>query len=294
MTTTHDRHALMPVRHVVALMACLATTACGGAVTGAAPDRSAAITPDAATTPETSATPVPTPAPATDATDVTDVTDVTDRGCDPTVHAARIVTGSNEPQVSSTVHRESPSGYAIDVTVPTVSTGNDVGDRISAALRTEAEQTIAPWDAWVEPYPSDEGIVYEAALVLQGEVVHIGATTINVVFDGYKYFPGAAHIIQLRWARSFDRATGDRLVLADLGFGPACLDALRPLVLAVFERDEVQVSGTSTMENWSLSPDGLTFHFYQYEIGPGSLGNLSATLTFTDVVDATGIDLDGA
>jgi hypothetical protein len=288
MTATHERHALMPLRRVVALLACLATTACGGAVTGAAPDRSAAITPDAAPTPDISATPVtsvPTQAPATD---------VTDGDCDTTVHAARFVTDSDEPHVSSTVHRESPRGYAIDVTVPIVSTGDDVGDRISAALRAQAEETIAGWDAMAEPYPSDEGTVFEAALLLQGEVVHIGETTVSVVFDGYKYFAGAAHIIQLRWARSFDRATGDRLVLADLGFGPACLDALRPLVLAVFERDEVEVSGTSTMDSWSLSPDGLTFHFYQYEIGPGSLGNLSATLTFTDVVDATGIDLDGA
>lgn len=137
--------------------------------------------------------------------------------------------------------------------------------------------------------------VYNWQLDMSYEIAAQTDSLVSVVFYDYEYTGGAHGITQLQ-TMNFDLASESELSLVDLfPDGDVPYDAISEYAATVLEerlgKDATFPEGyTPDPENyvfWTLSADGITFHFSQYQVAPYAAGIQVVTVPF----DVLGIDV---
>jgi hypothetical protein len=122
---------------------------------------------------------------------------------------------------------------------------------------------------------------------LDGHTKRLDARVFSLYFE-YSEFTGGNHPNLATYCITYDCVSGKALELSDLlDHSPVVLTGLVNAALSsqaenLYDDYEALVGKTfsaGTME-WSLSDDGLCFHFAPYAIAPYSSGIISATVTY--------------
>lgn len=308
MSSSHVTTAGRPARHVVRSVAASALVAvvlvgCGGstvpppdegaaAASSAAPSPTQAPSGEASPSPTVSPSPVPTPSaePSRSPTPSPEPSPFVPVGaCETVLAEAPAASPDGAPVVTTEPVTSTPAGNEVDLERLVVD-GVATADAIEAVVDAELEAAMTAHDETVADYGDDPDV---PGPWLDGriEVGLVDERTVSYRLDLAFYFEGAAHPLYASRGGVIAVEDGRELELADLGIDERC-QALRELLEAwglaqdpVLNEVSVLLDPNHELEEWSLTDEGVAFHFGHYEIAAGVAGAPTITIPFDALIE---------